>query len=120
MEEATEALCSCLEQQKSLQFKLTDLESRSRRNNIRSFGVVEGEEGGDPVPEFVEKLLRSKLPLPEELDLKIQRSHRSLTQKPPPDRPPRPIIINFQEFTIKELVLKEAWQKSKKEKNTVM
>ncbi len=78
--------------------------------------MVEGEEGGDPVLEFVEKLLRSKLPTPEELDLKIQRAHWSLTQKPPPDKPPRPIIINFQEFTTKELVLKEAWQKSKKEK----
>lgn len=58
-------------------------------------------------------LPKSKLPILEELNLKIQCMHRSLTQKPPPDKPPRPIIINFQEFTTKELVLKEAWQKSK-------
>lgn len=111
-EEATAALCSCLDQQRALQSKLTDLESRSRRNNIRIFGVAEGEEGENSVPEFIESLLRSKLPIPEELNLKIQRAHRSLAQKPPPDKPPRPIIINFQEFTTKELVLKEAWKKS--------
>ncbi|KAL7403830.1 hypothetical protein ABVT39_005588 [Epinephelus coioides] len=43
--EATEALCTCLEQQRVLQHKLTDLKSRSRRNNIRIFGVAEEEEG---------------------------------------------------------------------------
>lgn len=105
-----------MDQQKALQHKLTDLESRSRWNNIRIFGVMEGEEGEDPVLGFIDTLLTSKLPIPEELDLKIQRAHRSLTQKPPPDKPPRPIIINFQEFTTKELVLKEAWEKNKKEK----
>lgn len=43
--EANAALVDSLGQQKSLQDKLTDLESRSRRNNIWVFGVPEGEEG---------------------------------------------------------------------------
>ncbi|KAK9543184.1 hypothetical protein VZT92_000980 [Zoarces viviparus] len=68
--EATGAICTCLEQQRILQQKLTDLESRSRRNNMRLFGVAEGEEGNS-VPQFIVKLLRSELPLPQELDLKI-------------------------------------------------
>lgn len=110
--EATEALCTCLEQQRALQQKLTDLESRSRRNNIRIFGVAEGEEGNS-VLQFIVKLLRRELPLPQDLDLKIQRAHRSLAHKPRPEAPPRPIIINFQEFTTKELVLREAWKKGK-------
>uniref|UniRef100_A0AAV2K0E3 Uncharacterized protein n=1 Tax=Knipowitschia caucasica TaxID=637954 RepID=A0AAV2K0E3_KNICA len=40
----TEALSECLKRQRNLQSKVTDLESRSRRNNIRLFGVGEGEE----------------------------------------------------------------------------
>lgn len=110
--EATEALCSCLEQQKTLQRKLTDLESRSRRNNIRIFGVTEGEEGNS-MPKFIEKLLRDELPLPQDLELKIQRAHRSPAFKPKSEAPPRPIIINFQEYTTKEMVLSEAWKRGK-------
>lgn len=108
--EASEALASCLEQRRSMQLKLTDLESRSRRNNLRIFGVAEGEEGNS-VPQFIDKFLRSKLPIPMGEDLKIQRAHRSLAQKPRPEAPPRPIIINFQEYTTKEMVLREAWKK---------
>lgn len=110
--EATEAFCSCLEQHETLQRKLTDLESRSRRNNLHIFGVAEGEEGNS-VSQFIEGLLRRELPLPQDLDLKIQRAHRAPAFKPRPEAPPRPIIINFQEFTTKELVLKEAWKKGK-------
>lgn len=43
--EATVARCKCLEQQGKLHENLTDLECLSRRNNIRIFGVAEGEEG---------------------------------------------------------------------------
>lgn len=72
-EEATEALCACLEQQRKLQIKVLDLESRSRRNNLRVFGVPEGQEG-DSVTQFIEKLLQSQLQLPEDFNLKIQRA----------------------------------------------
>ncbi|KAA0712538.1 hypothetical protein E1301_Tti019066 [Triplophysa tibetana] len=41
----TEALTESIKRQRSIQNKLTDLESRSRRNNIRLFGVGKGEEG---------------------------------------------------------------------------
>lgn len=41
--EAIVARCKCMEQQRNLHEKLTDLESLSRRNNI--FVVAEGEEG---------------------------------------------------------------------------
>lgn len=114
--ETTEALSSCLKQQKAMQHKLNDLESRSRRNNIRIFGVSEGEEGEDSVPEFVEALIRSKLPVPDDMELNIQRAHRTGAHRPAPDKPPRALIINFQEFATKEWVLKEAWKESKKER----
>lgn len=112
-EQATVALCTCLEQQKSLQKRCIDLESRSRRNNIRLFGLPEGEETG-PVPQFMEKFLKTHLEIPEDFILKIQRAHRSLASRPPPEAPPRPFIINFSDFSTKEMVLREAWKKQVK------
>lgn len=110
--EVNAVLSASIKQQKTLQAKVTDLESRSRRNNIRVFGVAEGEEGSS-VSQFITTLLKRELPLPQSVDLKIQRAHCSLAQKPRPEDPPRPIIINFQEFTTKELVLPEAWKRGK-------
>jgi len=67
----TKALTDSIKRQRSIQNKLTDLESRSRRNNIRLFGVEEGEEGKS-VKQFVTDFLKRELPLPADLDLKIQ------------------------------------------------
>ncbi len=108
--EATEALSTCLKQQRALQHKLNDLESRSRCINIRIFGMAEGEEGEELVPEFIAALLRSKLLIPDSMELNIQRAHRSGPQRPAPDKPQRAFIINFQEFATKEWALKEAWK----------
>lgn len=99
-------------QQSSLQRQVSDLESRSRRNNIRIFGVAEGEEGNS-VLKFMEDFLKETLPLPDDLDLGIQRAHRTLGPKPKPDATPRALVVNFQEFKTKELVLREAWKKGK-------
>ncbi|TKS65862.1 LINE-1 retrotransposable element ORF1 protein [Collichthys lucidus] len=85
-EDATRTLLTCLEQQRYLQQKVIDLESRSRRNNVRVFGVAEGEEG-DSMMQFIVNIIKS--------------AH------------PRPIIVNFQEFSTKEMVLREAWKKGK-------
>ncbi|CAG5895804.1 unnamed protein product [Menidia menidia] len=110
--EATEALCMCIEQQRKTQLKVLDLESRSRRNNVRIFVVPEGKEGNS-TPQYIETFLRSQLQLPEDLDLNIQRAHRTLATKPPPDAPPRAIIVNFLEFSTKEKILREMWKKGK-------
>ncbi|XP_043995190.1 GTPase IMAP family member 4-like [Gambusia affinis] len=75
--ETIEVLCFCIEQQRETQLKVLDLESRSRRNNVRVFGVPEGQEGNSTT-QYIETLLRSQLQLPEDLDLKIQRAHRTL------------------------------------------
>lgn len=109
-QEANDALIISLREQKALQDKLTDLESRSRRNNLRIYGVTEGEEG-ESVAKFVQDLLRRELHLPEDFNFKIQRAHRSLAQKPADGAQPRPIIVNFLEFSTKEKVLREAWRK---------
>ncbi|KAK7945492.1 hypothetical protein WMY93_001220 [Mugilogobius chulae] len=104
------ALRHCLTQQNILQSKITDLEGRSRRNNMRIFGIKEGAEGSSMLL-FVNNFLKTELALGEEIDLQIQRSHRSLGPKPQDNQPARSILVNFQRFDIKEKVLRAAWAK---------
>ncbi|KAE8291543.1 hypothetical protein D5F01_LYC08898 [Larimichthys crocea] len=108
--EAKDTLLTTLHEQRKLQDKLTDLEGRSRRNNVRIFGVPEGAEG-DSVPRFVEELLQRKLTLPEGTSLLIQRAHRATARRPGPGETPRSIIINLLRFDTKEMILRKAWQK---------
>lgn len=95
-----------------LEDKLTDLESRSRRENIRIYGVPEGSEKESPTMDsFVVRLLREGLGIPEtEPDLQVERAHRSLGQQPPEDAPPRSIIVKFLSFKTKESLLRKAWK----------
>ncbi|KAI3365924.1 hypothetical protein L3Q82_009693 [Scortum barcoo] len=81
-QEANNALIISLREQKALQDKLTDLESRSRRNNLLYLRSYRGRRG----------------------------AHRSLAQKPANGAQPRPIIVNFLEFNTKERVLREGIQ----------
>lgn len=88
--------------------KTSDLESRSRRNNIRIIGLPEAIEGPTPTLFFSkllvdllgEEILRS----PPELD----RAHRALTAKPQPGSRPRPVIIRVHRYQIKDLIVREA------------
>lgn len=108
---AKEALIQALENQETLQAKLTDLEARSRRNNLRIYGIPEESEGTNLL-EFVTRLIKSEVGLPlTDLDLGIQRCHRALASKPPHDAPPRSVVICFQEFRVKEQVMHTAWRK---------
>lgn len=98
------------QKQEIMQIKVTDLEARSRRNNIRVYGIPEGEEENN-MTGFMDKLLKSELATPGELDLKIQRCHRALGPRPPREAPPRSIVINFQVYKTKDLILSLAWKK---------
>lgn len=92
-----------------MQEKIVDLESRSRRNNLRIYVVPEEKEGRS-VTEFISELLKSHLALPDGVELQIQRAHRALIPKPAVTSSPRSIIVNFLQFHVKELVLRKAWQ----------
>ncbi|KAI3358297.1 hypothetical protein L3Q82_014671 [Scortum barcoo] len=107
--EISKLLSHTLEIQQSIQTQLTDLEAQSRRNNIRIHGISEGSEGED-IQDFVEKFIKSELSLPD-TRLGIQCCHRSLGSRPPQGSSPRSMIIYFQEYKTKEVVLRSAWKK---------
>lgn len=102
-------LLQALKEQESIVSKLTDLETRSRRNNLRIFGIPEGEEGNNAC-EFMERFIKSELQLPD-IDLNIQRCHRSLGPKPSPPAAPRSMVAHFLVYKTKDLVLSSAWKK---------
>lgn len=108
--EVKQALLTTLKDQRDLKEKLIDLEGRSRRNNMRIFGIPEGAEG-DSISRYIENLLRKELELPTETRLLIQRTHRSTPNRPGPGSTPRSVIVNFHQFDTKEMILKKAWQK---------
>lgn len=108
--EFKDALVATLRQSIEMKDKMTDLESRSRRNNLRIYGVPEDKEGKS-VTDFVNELLSEQLELPPGMDLQIQRAHRALAPKPSAGSAPRSLIVNFLQYHVKELVLQKGWQK---------
>ncbi|CAL1571318.1 unnamed protein product [Knipowitschia caucasica] len=106
-----EMLLELAKLQTQVEAKLTDLEGRSRRENIRIHGVVEGaEEGATSVINFVESLLRKGLGIPPTTAFNIERAHRALGVKPPVGAPPRSFVVKFAGYRIKEDILRRAWQ----------
>ena len=90
-----------------LKAKTIDLESRSRRNNIRIAGVPESVEGTQPTTFFSKLLLDvlgdGVLSSPPELD----RAHRALTAKLPGGKP-RMVIARIHNYRVKEKIIQEA------------
>ena len=88
--------------------KLIDLESRSRRHNIRLVGLPEDIEGPQPTAFFSQLLLevfgeQTLTSAPE-----LERAHRTLAAKPGPGGKPRPVVMCFHRFQTRELVVREA------------
>lgn len=106
---ALETTCAMLTESNAKLFsKVVDLESRSRRNNIRIIGLPESIEGPRPSIFFsdllVEVLGNEVLESPPECD----RAHRSLTDKPKPGQRPRPVIIRLHKFQQKDKIIRQA------------
>lgn len=107
-----EAMGELLKLQAKLEDKLTDQEGRARRDNIRIHGIEEGSENGSAsMMVFVENLFKEKLELPRDAELGIERAHRALGPKPPPEAPPRSIVVKFSRNKIKEEILQQVWRK---------
>lgn len=99
-----------LHQTAKLTAKCDDMESRQRRNNIRIHGIPEGAEKDEAIG-FVTSLIKSVLQLPDDMEINIERAHRSLAAKPK-DRtaPPRAIIVRFLDYKVKDYVIRQAWK----------
>lgn len=86
-----------------------DLESRSRRNNIRLVGIPEDSEG-PKVTDFTARMLQEVLGLNEKPLL--DRAHRTLREKPRAGAPPRPILARVHFFHVRNLILQRAGEAS--------
>lgn len=79
-------------------------------NNLRIFGIQEEAESKSySLTKFMDKWLHEELSI--NFDLQIQRTHLALAPKPKASQPPRSIVLNFQQFIVKKMTLKEAWEK---------
>ena len=66
--ELKDTLITVVKQSTEMRDKIIDLESRSRRNNLRIYGIPEGKEGKS-VAHFVSELLKKHLGLPPGVEL---------------------------------------------------
>ena len=89
-----------------LKAAVDDQENRSRRQNIRVVGLPEGEEGPNPTAfmgSFLKDVLGAEIfpnvPV-------IDRAHLTLAAKPPPGKPPRPMLVRLHHLQTKELILR--------------
>lgn len=107
--EVNQTLQDLLEEREMMMDKLDSIESQSRRCNLRLYNFPEdAEPENESMVKFIGDWLRKEI---IDTDLSIQRAHRALAPKRNPDQPPRSIVINFQRFDVKELVLSKAWEK---------
>ncbi|KAJ1143406.1 hypothetical protein NDU88_009715 [Pleurodeles waltl] len=74
-----------------LRSRLTDLEDRSCRNNIRLLGISEGTEGAD-IPSYLRDMLPKLIDTTFDPPLEFQRAHRLSPKRQVGKGRPRPII----------------------------
>lgn len=86
-----------------LQAHIEDLDNRNRRNNLRVRGVPESVT--DLLP-AIQKLFQSLLPDSPLSAFSCGRIHRALRPPPPPEKPPRDIVLCLKDFLIKEDILR--------------
>lgn len=59
---------------------------------------------------FIKDLLQKELKLPPDLDIKIERAHRSLVAKPKDaTAPPRSIIVRFLDAAVNNTIVRQTW-----------
>lgn len=88
-----------------LQAHVEDLDNRNRRNNIRIRGAPETI---TDLPAYSTKLFLSLLPEQNPQSFTCDRIQRALRAKPPPDKPPRDIILCMKDFLVKEEIMRAA------------
>lgn len=108
----TQLLKFLLYRDRQLEARCEALENASRRENIRIYGIKEGSEEGDTV-QWIDQFLHELLDLPTEFELRLDRAHRSLVQKPTSETAnPRSFVLKFHSFQTKQQVLERAWNEN--------
>lgn len=88
--------------------KFTDIEDRSRRNNVRLVGLPEGAEGSDAVG-FLRANLSKWIPALKGRDIEIDRAHRIYDGRKNSDRP-RTLIFRTLRWQDRSAILRGARQ----------
>lgn len=91
-----------------LESKTEDLEYRSRRKNLRLFGLREGIEGSRPLLEFIHEMLPCWLKLETARSFTLERVHWTLA--PPRPNQNRAVLIRFLKFQDREFVFRSTKQ----------
>ena len=86
--------------------KLIDFEDRSRKNNLRTYGITErNDESWERCEEHADQVFTQKLGLK---NIRIERAHRVKRKKGDKSIKHRPIVCNLLSFKDKKLILKNA------------
>lgn len=91
--------------------KLTDIEDRSRRNNLKIRGVPESIQQGS-LHSYTTNMFKSTLPDTKDLVMTIDRIHRLPKPSHLPDKIPRDVILHLHFFHVKERIMSAAHNKS--------
>ncbi len=83
-----------------LESKVEDMENRSRRKNLRMFGLREGKEGSRQLLDYVQEMLPGWLGIDK--SIMLERAHR--TSGPAKPNQDRAVLIRFLKFQDRELV----------------
>ncbi|XP_074138411.1 uncharacterized protein LOC141551050 [Sminthopsis crassicaudata] len=98
---------------KYLTRKTTDLENRSRRDNLRIIGLPEKWEEKKSLDTIFEEMIKENCPdvLETEGKIDIEKIHRSPTERDPKIKTPRNIVAKFKNHQTKEKILEAARKK---------
>lgn len=87
--------------------KLSELEDRSRRSNIRLVGLKEGEEGDDAIA-FLKARLPEWIPALKDREIAIERAHRVYAREQNGSSRPRTVIFKLLNYVDRQAILKGA------------
>uniref|UniRef100_A0A5F8HJ66 L1 transposable element RRM domain-containing protein n=1 Tax=Monodelphis domestica TaxID=13616 RepID=A0A5F8HJ66_MONDO len=99
---------------KYLTEKVTDLENRGRRENLRIIGLPEKPEINNKLDIILQEIIKENCPhfLEQGDKIEIQRVHRTPSILNPQKTTPRNVIAKFKSFQEKEKILQEAMKRS--------
>uniref|UniRef100_A0A7N4V7U2 L1 transposable element RRM domain-containing protein n=1 Tax=Sarcophilus harrisii TaxID=9305 RepID=A0A7N4V7U2_SARHA len=87
--------------------KTTDLENRSRRENLRIIGLPENYDEKKSLDTILQEIIKENCPevIEPEGKIGVERIHRTPSEKDPKIKTPRNIVAKLQNFQIKEKIL---------------